>query len=133
MSLTFGWILSQKLNSDIVGIGWLISAIGVAQLPIWAVYAIYNQKGIGFLKVNFLLNNNVYLLLQIILTILHHLIQKFYASFKPTDDWGPLDPLTRKRYLEFMSHRRNNLFRRNGLWNRIKDNIFGWSWSLESI
>lgn len=32
-------------------IGWCISALGLIQLPIFAIYAIYKQKGVTFMEV----------------------------------------------------------------------------------
>ena len=59
-------------------IGWCISALGLIQLPIFAIYAFYNQKGVTMMEVryffklnylkinNFLIRNSKELLNQLI-------------------------------------------------------------------
>lgn len=39
-----------------IAIGWIISAVGIMQLPLWAMYAVYNQKGNTLMEVNTNLN-----------------------------------------------------------------------------
>lgn len=36
-----------------LGIGWVISAVGIMQLPLWATYAVYKQKGNTLMEVQF--------------------------------------------------------------------------------
>lgn len=83
------------------GIGWLISSVGIAQLPIWAVVAIIKQPGSTF-------------------------VEKVQGAFRPMADWGPIDPATYDRYKKLRStidsedqHKSQNIFK------RFKRNIFG--------
>ena len=59
-------------------IGWCISAIGIAQLPIWAIYTIINQKG-------------------------DTLKDKIVESFRPLKNWGPKNPVLLHKYQELMA------------------------------
>lgn len=85
----------------VIGFGWLISAIGIAQLPIWAVVAIIRQPE-------------------------KTILEKIQGSFRPMADWGPIDPSNYDRYRKLRStiefedqNKSQNIFK------RFKRNIFG--------
>ncbi|XP_073845387.1 sodium-dependent nutrient amino acid transporter 1-like [Musca autumnalis] len=88
---------------SVYNIAWIIWAIGVAQLPLWALHAIYKQKGTTFME-------------------------KFYNSLKPCRNWGPADP---KLYQEYLLYRKT-LPENDGIhshddrsfWSRFCNNIF---------
>lgn len=85
-------------------LGWILSAIGILQLPFWTIYACYKQKGNSW-------------------------TEKFIKCFKPTRNWGPIDPVMQENYQDFRKQlkltqklkNRKNL----GIFERIKLNIFG--------
>lgn len=52
-------------------------------------------------------------------------MQKFVGAFKPNRNWGPLDPELKRQYDLFMEDQNNNMFKKNGVWNKIKNNLFG--------
>ncbi|XP_075166196.1 sodium-dependent nutrient amino acid transporter 1 [Haematobia irritans] len=88
----------------IYGLAWLLWAIGVAQLPLWALYTIYKAKG-------------------------HTLKEKIYNSMRPTRSWGPSDPKLLEEYLIFRknlpsSEESHNIAEHTTIWSRIYDNIF---------
>ncbi|KAL7022830.1 hypothetical protein ACKWTF_012398 [Chironomus riparius] len=58
-------------------IGWCISALGLIQLPIFAIYAICKQKG-------------------------NTLWDKIKGAFKPTSNWGPRDSALNAKYKEYI-------------------------------
>lgn len=76
-------------------IGWCISACGILQLPVWALYAIYNTEA-------------------------DTLYEKIAMAFRPTSDWGPIDPELYKLYQHDM-HRRKQT-------QRPARNVFVASW-----
>ncbi|XP_065369295.1 sodium-dependent nutrient amino acid transporter 1-like [Calliphora vicina] len=81
--------------------GWCLSAFGIGQLLFWAIYAVHKRPG-------------------------NTLWERFVNSFKPTPDWGPLDPTVLKVYKLCMDDSKMELmFKKNGFWHRIYDNIFG--------
>ncbi|KNC28897.1 hypothetical protein FF38_07364, partial [Lucilia cuprina] len=57
-------------------LAWIMWAIGVGQLPLWALYTIYQQKGETFKE-------------------------KFSNSLKPRCHWGPLEPKLLEEYLAY--------------------------------
>ncbi|BFG05115.1 sodium-dependent nutrient amino acid transporter 1 [Drosophila madeirensis] len=77
--------------------GWTIWGLGVLQLPIWAIYTIYQQPGKTFSS-------------------------KFRMALQPTADWGPRQPQELEAYI--LHRRRHAEFkpRRGGY---LCDNIFG--------
>uniref|UniRef100_A0A1I8M2C5 Transporter n=1 Tax=Musca domestica TaxID=7370 RepID=A0A1I8M2C5_MUSDO len=82
-------------------LGWCISAVGIGQLLIWGFYTAYTapQFSCG---------------------------QRFKVAFKPTSQWGPLDPTTLKEYKEYCNNCEQSCgVARKGLWYRFYDNIFG--------
>ncbi|KAG5669729.1 hypothetical protein PVAND_000024 [Polypedilum vanderplanki] len=59
-------------------IGWCISALGLIQLPAFAIFAICKQKG-------------------------DNLWEKIKGAFSPMHKWGPRDPATNAKYKEFLN------------------------------
>lgn len=57
--------------------GWCLTTFLVLQLPLWMIYAFVKAKG-------------------------DTVMQKFLTSFKPTEDWGPTDPVTNEKYQKFL-------------------------------
>ncbi|XP_063697322.1 sodium-dependent nutrient amino acid transporter 1-like [Culicoides brevitarsis] len=57
--------------------GWCLTTFLILQLPLWMFYAFVKAKG-------------------------ETVIEKFVASFKPTEDWGPTDPVTNEKYQKFL-------------------------------
>ncbi|TMW48594.1 hypothetical protein DOY81_006332 [Sarcophaga bullata] len=81
--------------------GWCLSAFGIGQLLIWALYAVHKSYGNSWWE-------------------------RFVNSFKPQHDWGPSDPNVLKVYKLCMDDSKMELmFRRNGFWYKVYDNIFG--------
>ncbi|XP_037821703.1 sodium-dependent nutrient amino acid transporter 1 [Lucilia sericata] len=81
--------------------GWCLSAFGIGQLLFWGIHAVHKCPG-------------------------GTLWERFVNSFKPKADWGPLDPTVLKVYKLCMDDSKIELmFKRNGFWYRIYDNIFG--------
>ncbi|KAL9703105.1 hypothetical protein quinque_006623 [Culex quinquefasciatus] len=58
-------------------LGWCIAALGLLQLPIWSIYAIYKQEG-------------------------KTLSEKVMNAFRPTRNWGPIDPTLNQEYKKFI-------------------------------
>ncbi|KAH8325069.1 hypothetical protein KR074_005171 [Drosophila pseudoananassae] len=81
------------------GIGWMITAFGILQLPIWMIVAIIRDPG-------------------------KTLGAKIRGAFTPKKNWGPMDPLLREQYHKEIE---NDLTPRRGqgVWAAIKQNIFG--------
>lgn len=85
--------------------GWIILAIGFAQFPLWFIWVASHHRA-----------SNPLLTLRLIM--------------KPTDDWGPLDPETRTRWLLFkyeMAEKRRKANSNNKIsffWQKI-NNLLG--------
>ncbi|EDV36199.1 uncharacterized protein Dana_GF12074 [Drosophila ananassae] len=77
--------------------GWGIWALGVLQLPFWAVYTIYQQPGKTFAS-------------------------KLRMSLQPTADWGPLQS---QEYEAYILHRKRESELKTSRGSYIFDNIFG--------
>ncbi|KAG4076274.1 hypothetical protein HA402_014823 [Bradysia odoriphaga] len=77
-------------------IGWVISAVGIMQLPFWALYAVYQQKG-------------------------DTLMERIKGALKPTDDWGPKDAELKRTYDQMISSQS----KKTTIYDKIKNNIFG--------
>lgn len=77
-------------------IGWIIFVFGVAQIPGWAVYAVYKQKG-------------------------STLVQKIRNAAKPLATWGPIDPELNKKYHKELPIATEGL----SIWGRFKQNVTG--------
>ncbi|KAL5286509.1 hypothetical protein ACFFRR_007883 [Megaselia abdita] len=79
-------------------IGWSMWAIGILQLPIWACYVVYKQRG-STLK------------------------EKILAATVPTSNWGPLEPNLLREYIKYNSP--DEIRPKNsGVLYYIYDNIF---------
>ncbi|XP_073845258.1 sodium-dependent nutrient amino acid transporter 1-like [Musca autumnalis] len=81
-------------------IGWCISAIGIGQLIIWAIYTIYEAPELDY-------------------------SQRFKNGFKPSKNWGPLEPAILKEYKLYVEDQNISSIVKRGLWTRFCDNIFG--------
>ncbi|XP_060655006.1 sodium-dependent nutrient amino acid transporter 1 [Drosophila nasuta] len=77
--------------------GWLIWGLGVAQLPFWAIYTIYQQPANSFSG-------------------------KLKLALQPTADWGPRQPQQMEAYLQ---HRRQEADMKTERRAFFIDNIFG--------
>ncbi|XP_043652864.1 sodium-dependent nutrient amino acid transporter 1 isoform X2 [Drosophila teissieri] len=80
-------------------IGWLITAFGILQLPIWMIVAIVRDPG-------------------------QSLGAKIRGAFTPKKNWGPSDPLLREQYHKEIENELTPK-RGQGVWAAIKQNIFG--------
>ncbi|XP_005188545.1 sodium-dependent nutrient amino acid transporter 1 [Musca domestica] len=81
--------------------GWCLSAFGIGQLLFWAIYGVHKRTGAT-------------------------LWERVKNSFKPKSNWGPLDPFILKNYKKYLDDMKvDEMFRPNGFWYRIYDNIFG--------
>lgn len=85
-----------------IAFGWGLSAFGILQLPLWAMYAMYKQQA-------------------------DSLYGKIVASFRPTDEWGPADPELLKRYRQQVDEHaaRQRELPARSVWKKIWQNIFG--------
>lgn len=80
----------------------MLFAVGVLQLPFWGIYSTLKQSKSITLK------------------------EKVIESFSPNENWGPVDPLTKEEYKKFINAQsEKDMFKKNGIWDRICDNIFG--------
>ncbi|XP_017007141.2 sodium-dependent nutrient amino acid transporter 1 isoform X1 [Drosophila takahashii] len=80
-------------------IGWMITAFGILQLPIWMIVAIIRDPG-------------------------KTLGAKIRGAFTPKKNWGPMDPLLREQYNKEIENELTPK-RGQGIWAAIKQNIFG--------
>uniref|UniRef100_A0A1I8P2A2 Transporter n=1 Tax=Stomoxys calcitrans TaxID=35570 RepID=A0A1I8P2A2_STOCA len=81
------------------GIGWTITSFGILQVPIWIVVGTIRAPGSSW-------------------------TMKLKNAFKPTNDWGPSDPLLREQYNKEIANEaisNQNL----GCLGYIRKNIFG--------
>ena len=60
-----------------IGLGWIVSAIGIAQLPLWAIYAYFKTY--------------------------RNKCAKTINPFRPTPDWGPKNPQLLEKYQKYVS------------------------------
>ncbi|XP_055906517.1 sodium-dependent nutrient amino acid transporter 1-like [Eupeodes corollae] len=80
--------------------GWCLSAFGILQVLFWGIYAVAQQpKGT--------------------------LLQKIVFALRPQSDWGPLDKRLFHSYKLNQNDNSARMFRKNGFWFKIYDNIFG--------
>ncbi|XP_050322560.1 sodium-dependent nutrient amino acid transporter 1 isoform X1 [Bactrocera neohumeralis] len=79
-------------------LGWTITALGVLQVPIWAIVAIIRQPG-------------------------KSLTEKVHGAFRPESNWGPSDPLLREQYNKDVAH--GNDLSNTSCWSKIKKNLTG--------
>lgn len=81
--------------------GWIVSAIGIAQVPLWAFYAyfkMYRDKS-----------------------------AKITNPFRPTSDWGPKNPQLFEKYQKYVStyEEQQRLLPRASPLVMLKRHIFG--------
>ncbi|XP_031631151.1 sodium-dependent nutrient amino acid transporter 1-like [Contarinia nasturtii] len=83
-------------------IGWTISAIGLMQLPLWAVYTVIKQNGDTW-------------------------SEKIRNSFHPNSKWGPVDPVTMEKYQKYIANWHNQLTENppKNIWQKIMQKIYG--------
>lgn len=81
-------------------IGFTITAVGILQVPLWALYAIKKQNG-----------NTIW--------------EKITGAFNPQVNWGPRDPHLLEQYKKMISLDNDNIFKNMGFWSSMKRNIFG--------
>ncbi|XP_039953950.1 sodium-dependent nutrient amino acid transporter 1 isoform X2 [Bactrocera tryoni] len=79
-------------------LGWTITALGVLQVPIWAIVAIIRQPG-------------------------KSLTEKVHGAFRPESNWGPSDHLLREQYNKDVAH--GNDLSNTSCWSKIKKNLTG--------
>lgn len=84
-----------------IAIGWTIFAFGLAQLPIFAFVAVVKQKG------------NTW-------------TEKISAAFRPSEKWGPSDPITFEKYQKYISQWKSDLDNEpsRSIFGRIKRKLF---------
>lgn len=98
-------LVNFKLNLDSIfyrlALGWTVSAIGIAQLPIWAGVAYLRRYLNPSLKIN--------------------------SPLKPMPNWGPRNPKLFEEYQKFVStyEEQQRLLPRGNLFVRAKRHIFG--------
>lgn len=103
------WFCFESVSMSIINhcfliisaLGWTISAIGIAQLPLWA--------GVAYLRRFFSSNT------------------KSSNPFRPTSNWGPRDPQLFEKYQQFVSsyEEQQRLLPKGNLFVRAKRHIFG--------
>ncbi|XP_067628891.1 sodium-dependent nutrient amino acid transporter 1-like [Eurosta solidaginis] len=76
-------------------LGWIITAVGIAQVPFWAVVVIIRQPG-------------------------ESLSEKIRGAFRPVEGWGPSDPLLREQYYKLLANDSID----ESLWGKVKKNCF---------
>ncbi|XP_055309717.1 sodium-dependent nutrient amino acid transporter 1-like [Sitodiplosis mosellana] len=83
-------------------IGWTISAVGLMQLPFWAIYAVIKQKGDTW-------------------------GEKIRNSFRPNAKWGPADPATLERYQKYIDNWHSEITANppRNLWQKVIRKIYG--------
>lgn len=88
----------------ILAVGWTITAMGLIQLPLWAVIAVIKQKG-------------------------DTLSEKIRSAFRPSPKWGPKDPVTLEKYQKYIANWRNEITANppRNILQKIKQNIYGWT------
>lgn len=77
-------------------IGRCITCLGLLQLPIFAIYAICKQKDDTLIEVG----TNQFHSLHFNPMIY---FQKIKSAFRPTSNWGPIDPTRLLQYKEFIN------------------------------
>lgn len=82
--------------------GWTITAFGLIQLPLWAIYAVIKQKG-------------------------DTLSDKIRSAFRPTLNWGPADPNNFERYHKYIANWHDELAANppKNFWQKIQRKVYG--------
>ncbi|XP_053689270.1 sodium-dependent nutrient amino acid transporter 1 isoform X2 [Sabethes cyaneus] len=73
--LTYQGYIYPSIAYDL---GWCIAALGLLQLPIWAIYSIVKQDG-------------------------KTLTEKIMKTFRPLQNWGPIEPALNLEYKKFVN------------------------------
>jgi solute carrier family 6 (neurotransmitter transporter, glycine) member 5/9 len=80
-------------------IGWLLTTLGLIQVPLFAIYKIHYSKGITLWEVRLIMQP------KSLATLNFHLdSQRVKASFAPTSTWGPRNATLRRRYHESLNY-----------------------------
>lgn len=81
--------------------GWTISAFGIIQVPLWAIYAVLKQKGDTW-------------------------GEKIRAAFQPNAEWGPTDPVRKEKYLKYIANWQSEMAASppTNVWQKIKRKIY---------
>lgn len=97
MQISLFWLYFLHISA----IGWTVSAIGLIQLPLWAVYAVIKQKG-------------------------DTLGEKIRNAFHAKPNWGPTDPATLEKYHKYVTNWHNEITANppTNVWQKIKRKIF---------
>ncbi|XP_026475444.1 sodium-dependent nutrient amino acid transporter 1-like [Ctenocephalides felis] len=93
----------QDYPDYVYAVGWCLAAAGLAQLPCWAIWALYQQKGQNFL-------------------------QRLWGALSPQSNWGPLDDQTRSEWRAFKQLEDEKELARGSprnFWERLKDALLG--------
>lgn len=79
--------------------GWILAGIGLVQIPGWGLWTVISQqKGLTFLQV---MDHCTFIdVLRNWIEIGNHLAQKFKASFRSSEDWGPKSAKNKKEWLD---------------------------------
>lgn len=87
---------------SILAVGWTITAFGLIQLPLWAIYAVIKQKG-------------------------DTLFDKIRGAFRPVPNWGPLDPAINERYQKYITTWQNEITAQpsRSILHKLKQRIYG--------
>lgn len=85
-------------SDTVYAIGWCISALGIMQLPLWAIYAIFNQKGT--------------------------ICERIKSAFSPMANWGPIKSQNLADYKLFLENQRNVELTSKSFIHRIKQVLY---------
>ncbi|KAL9914057.1 sodium-dependent nutrient amino acid transporter 1-like [Glossina fuscipes fuscipes] len=90
---------NKTYSNGMYAFGWIITSVGVLQIPVWLIVAVVRDPGTTWRD-------------------------KFFNAFKPKHDWGPRDPLRRQEYNKEINE---DAKLNEGLdcWGEFKKNIFG--------
>ncbi len=76
--------------------GWLVAAIAILQIPGWGLWVVYKQEGSTWIE--------VYLMKTLKIFFLHFIWifkQKWKSSFRPSDEWGPVNLKLKREWLKY--------------------------------
>lgn len=103
-------------------IGWIIFSFGVLQIPGWAIYAIYKQKGDTLLEVCVRHQQHYVVFICVLKSVnLFSFLKRIRNAAKPTHNWGPLDAELNKKYQKELPIVDAEL----SIWGKIKRNVTG--------
>ena len=78
--------------------GWVVASVAILQIPIWGAWTVHNQPGNTWWQARKKLN---FLFVCVIKIIPITLLQRFRASFRPTENWGPKDEKLKSDWIEY--------------------------------